>query len=93
MFCSEFGDIYDEDHFIATLEGYVKVVKKLPEALMESYDYNITDVPTFHVQAWASVSYYLGEVYPVLQKQGYVSNYHIFSLCTLSNGNFENSSL
>ncbi|XP_059433761.1 O-fucosyltransferase 10 [Corylus avellana] len=69
---SEFGDIYEEDHFIATLEGYVKVVKKLPEALMESYDYNITDVPTFHVQAWASVSYYLGEVYPVLQKQGVI---------------------
>ncbi|XP_062146448.1 O-fucosyltransferase 10-like [Alnus glutinosa] len=69
---SEFGDIYDEDHFIATLEGYVKVVKKLPEVLMESYDYNITDVPTFHVQAWASVGYYLGEVYPVLQKQGVI---------------------
>lgn len=69
---SEFGDIYDEDHFIATLEGYVKVVKKLPEVVMERYDYNSTDVPTFHVQAWASVSYYLGEVYPVLQKQGVI---------------------
>lgn len=74
IFYSEFGDIYDEDHFIATLEDYVKVVKKLPEALMERHDYNITNVPTFHVQAWASVNYYLGEVYPVLQKQGYGSN-------------------
>ncbi|KAG6707350.1 hypothetical protein I3842_06G026200 [Carya illinoinensis] len=69
---SEFGDIYDEDHFIATLEDYVKVVKKLPEALMERHDYNITNVPTFRVQAWASVNYYFGEVYPVLQKQGVI---------------------
>ncbi|KAG6655578.1 hypothetical protein CIPAW_05G226900 [Carya illinoinensis] len=69
---SEFGDIYDEDHFIATLEGYVKVVKKLPDALMEMHDYNITNVPTFRIQAWASVSYYLEEVYPVLQKQGVI---------------------
>ncbi|KAF5450768.1 hypothetical protein F2P56_031095 [Juglans regia] len=69
---SEFGDIYDEDHFIATLEGYVKVVKKLPDALMETHDYNITNVPTFRIQAWASVSYYMGEVYPVLQKQGVI---------------------
>ena len=73
MICfSEFRDIYDEDHFIATLEGYVKVVKELPEVLMLNYGYNITNVPIIRVQAWASVSYYLGEVYPVLQKQGYV---------------------
>lgn len=69
---SEFRDIYDEDHFIATLEGYVKVVKELPEVLMLNYGYNITNVPIIRVQAWASVSYYLGEVYPVLQKQGII---------------------
>ncbi|KAM4077270.1 hypothetical protein ACJW30_12G126200 [Castanea mollissima] len=69
---SEFRDIYDEDHFIATLEGYVKVVKEVPEELMLKYENNITNVPSFHVQAWASVSYYLGEVYPVLQQQGII---------------------
>ncbi|KAB1205375.1 hypothetical protein CJ030_MR7G010684 [Morella rubra] len=69
---SDFGDIYDEEHFVATLEDYVKVVKKLPDLLMERYEHNITNVPTFHVEAWASISYYLGEVYPVLQKQGVI---------------------
>ncbi|KAJ7959099.1 O-fucosyltransferase family protein [Quillaja saponaria] len=67
---SDFGDIYDEDHFIATLKGYVKVVKELPESLMGRYDYNISNITNFRVQPWASVKYYLGEVYPVLQRQG-----------------------
>ncbi|CAN6583914.1 unnamed protein product [Malus baccata var. baccata] len=69
---STFTDIYDEDHFIATLEGHVKVVKELPEMLMEKYDHNITTIPTLHVQAWAPVRYYTGEVYPVLQKKGVI---------------------
>lgn len=69
-FHSEFGDIYDEDHFIATLEGYLKVVRELPDVLMEKYDYNITNIPNFRVQAWAPASYYMGEVYPAMREQG-----------------------
>lgn len=69
---SEFGDIYDEDHFVATLDGYIKVVRELPDLLMERYDYNITNIPNFRVQAWATASYYMGEVYPVLQEQGVI---------------------
>ncbi|KAK9270355.1 hypothetical protein L1049_025934 [Liquidambar formosana] len=69
---SNFGDIYDEGHFIATLKGHVEVVRELPEELMEIYDYNISNIPNIHVQAWAPVSYYLGEVYPVLLKQGVI---------------------
>lgn len=69
---SEFGDIYDEDHFISTLEGYVKVVKELPEVLMERYNYNISNITTIRVQAWAPVSYYLGVVYPIMQKEGVI---------------------
>lgn len=67
---SEFGDIYDEDHFISTLDGYVKVVKELPEALMERHNYNMTNITNIRVQAWAPVSYYLGVVSPILQKEG-----------------------
>lgn len=75
--CSKFADIYDEEHFISTLEGYVKVVQELPEEIMEKYDYNMTNIPNFRVEAWASVSYYTGVVYPVLRNQGYVSNCRI----------------
>jgi len=67
---SEFGDIYDEDHFISTLDGYVKVVKELPEAIMERHNYNMTNITSIRVEAWASVSYYLGVVHPILQKEG-----------------------
>ncbi|KAH7524488.1 O-fucosyltransferase 10 isoform X2 [Ziziphus jujuba] len=69
---SKFGDIYDEDHFIAALDGYVKVVKELPESLMERYDNNITNIHSLRVQAWASVGYYMGEVYPVLMRLGVI---------------------
>ncbi|XP_027339080.1 O-fucosyltransferase 10-like [Abrus precatorius] len=69
---SEFGDIYDENYFISTLEGYVKVVKEVPKVLMERYNYNISNITNIRVQAWAPVSYYLGDVYPVLQKEGVI---------------------
>lgn len=66
---SEFGDIYDEEHFITTLQDHVKIVRKLPMEVMEKYDFNISNIPNFRVQAWASASYYLEEVYPVLLDQ------------------------
>ncbi|KAG8633075.1 O-fucosyltransferase 10 [Manihot esculenta] len=69
---SEFRDIYDEDYFIATLEGHVKVVKELPDEVMERYDYNISSIPNIRVQAWAPANYYLGEVYPVLLEKGVI---------------------
>ncbi|XAR62609.1 hypothetical protein NMG60_11017434 [Bertholletia excelsa] len=36
--------------------------------LMEVYDFNISNIPNFRVQAWAVSNYYLEEVYPVLRK-------------------------
>ncbi|KAE8656311.1 putative naringenin-chalcone synthase [Hibiscus syriacus] len=69
---SQFGDIYDEDHFINNLKGYVNVVRELPEALMESYDRNLSNIPNFRVQAWASVNYYLGVLLPILRDQGVI---------------------
>ncbi|OWM88450.1 hypothetical protein CDL15_Pgr003862 [Punica granatum] len=69
---SEFGDIYDEDHFISTLEANVKVVRMLPEELMERYNFSITNIPNLRVQAWATTNYYLREVYPILKEQGVI---------------------
>ncbi|CAL5348336.1 unnamed protein product [Camellia sinensis] len=65
----QFSDIYDEEHFITSLEGYVRVVRKLPEELLEVYDFNISNIPNLRVQAWATAKYYLEEVHPVLSKQ------------------------
>ncbi|XP_050213107.1 O-fucosyltransferase 10-like [Mercurialis annua] len=65
---SEFGDIYDQDYFISILEGYVTVVHELPDEVMERYDYNITNILSIRVQAWAPANYYMGAVYPILQE-------------------------
>ncbi|EYU22927.1 hypothetical protein MIMGU_mgv1a018388mg, partial [Erythranthe guttata] len=65
---SEFGDIYDEDYFVSTLKDYVTVVHELPNELMESYNFSISNIPSLRVQAWASARFYLDEVYPVLQE-------------------------
>ncbi|OMO49833.1 GDP-fucose protein O-fucosyltransferase [Corchorus olitorius] len=69
---SQFGDIYDVDHFIDNLKGYVNVVRELPEPLMERYDHNISNIPNLRVQAWAPVNYYLGVVHPILMDQGVI---------------------
>ncbi|KAK4708370.1 hypothetical protein R3W88_029295 [Solanum pinnatisectum] len=66
---SEFGEIYDEDHFMSTLKDYIEVVKELPTELMERYNSNISNIQNLRVQAWAPPRYYLEEVYPVLFKQ------------------------
>ncbi|KAK6114869.1 hypothetical protein DH2020_007138 [Rehmannia glutinosa] len=65
---SEFADIYDEDHFISSLKDFVTVVRDLPKELLESYNFSISNIPNFRIQAWASARYYLDEVYPVLQE-------------------------
>lgn len=75
FFHSEFGDIYNEDHFISSFDSYVKVVRELPDLLMEKYQYNISNIPNIRVQAWAPANYYIGEVYPVLKEQGYVVSF------------------
>ena len=48
------------------------MVRELPKEMMELYDFNISNIPNFRVQAWATAKYYLEEVYPVLSEQRYV---------------------
>lgn len=70
---SEFADIYDEDHFISSLRDFVTVVHDLPIELMEGYNFSINNIPSFKVPAWASVRYYMDEVYPLFQETRYFS--------------------
>ncbi|KMT20000.1 hypothetical protein BVRB_1g000230 [Beta vulgaris subsp. vulgaris] len=69
---SPFDAIYDEQHFVNTLNGFVRVARELPLILMEQYDNNISNVPIIQVPAWSSISYYLEEVFPILRNQGLV---------------------
>eukprot|EP00249_Psilotum_nudum_P003058 c16374_g2_i1 orf=1-1251(-) len=69
---SSFGDIYDEDYFISTLMDDVRVVKQLPDYLMESISNNISNVFNFRVKAWSPASFYLQTVLPKLLETGVI---------------------
>ncbi|CAM8972022.1 unnamed protein product [Rhodiola kirilowii] len=69
---SEFGDIYDVEHFTSVLKGHVEVVSMLPEELMKAYNHSMNNIPNIKVQAWATVNHYLEEVYPLLRKHGVI---------------------
>ncbi|GFP89754.1 uncharacterized protein at1g04910 [Phtheirospermum japonicum] len=79
-------DIHN-DHFISTLKDFVTVVHDLPNELLESYNFSISNIPNFRVQAWTSARYYLDEVYPVLQESGLATSIppHIQHLRCLAN--------
>lgn len=69
---SLFGEIYDEEHFIKNLAEHVRVVKELPEYIMESIGNNESLIHNFRVKAWAPASYYILTVLPKLFKTGVI---------------------
>ncbi|KAF8390004.1 hypothetical protein HHK36_024524 [Tetracentron sinense] len=66
---SKFKDIYDEDYFISSLRNDVRVVDKLPEYIMERFDYNMSNVYNFRVKAWSPIQYYRTAVLPRLLEE------------------------
>ncbi|KAL8150772.1 hypothetical protein V2J09_020580 [Rumex salicifolius] len=66
---SKFDDIYDEEHFIHTLENEVRVVNNIPGYLMERFDHNMSNVYNFRIKAWSSVEYYKDNVLPRLLEE------------------------
>ncbi|XP_057812563.2 protein ESMERALDA 1 [Cryptomeria japonica] len=69
---SKFRDIFDEEHFINTLRNDVRVVRKLPEAVMERFNYNMSSILNLRVKAWSPVGYYLEKVLPKLIENGVI---------------------
>ncbi|KAA8532565.1 hypothetical protein F0562_032619 [Nyssa sinensis] len=66
---SKFSDIYDEDYFVSALENDVRVVNKIPEYLMERFDYNLSNVYNFRIKAWSPIQYYRDSVLPRLLEE------------------------
>lgn len=66
---SKFSDIYDEELFIKTLERDVRIVKTIPGYIMERFDYNLSNVYNFRIQAWSSINYYKDTVLPKLLEE------------------------
>lgn len=44
---------------------------------MERHNYNMSNITNIKVQAWSPVSYYLGVVSPILQKEGSVFKHFV----------------
>ncbi|KAG0485190.1 hypothetical protein HPP92_009269 [Vanilla planifolia] len=67
---SKFGDIFDEDHFIETLKGHVRVVRELPEDVLRRFDNNISSIVNLRTKALSSKTHYLQKVLPKLLELG-----------------------
>lgn len=67
---SKFGDIFDEDHFIETLRDHVKVVRELPEEILQQFENNISSIVNMRTKALSSKSYYLQKALPKLLELG-----------------------
>ncbi|XP_039126141.1 O-fucosyltransferase 9-like [Dioscorea cayenensis subsp. rotundata] len=69
---SKFGDIFDEEYFIDTLKSHVRVVKELPEDILQRFDNNISNIINMRAKALSTKSYYLQKVLPKLLELGAV---------------------
>ncbi|KAJ0973221.1 hypothetical protein J5N97_021180 [Dioscorea zingiberensis] len=69
---SKFGDIFDEEYFIDTLRNHVRVVKELPEDILQRFDNNISNIINMRAKALSTKTYYLQKVLPKLLELGAV---------------------
>lgn len=75
-FFSNFSDIFDEGFFIQALKNNVKVARKLPEDVLQRYEYNISSIVNLRVKAWSSPAYYLQKVIPKMKELRCVTFFH-----------------
>ena len=60
MIFSEFGDIFDVNHFINSLRNEIKIVKKIPLKFRQnSVSDDIMSIPPV---SWSNESYYMNQV-------------------------------
>ncbi|XP_059649550.1 protein ESMERALDA 1 [Cornus florida] len=66
---SKFGDIYDEEFFVSSLQNDVRVVNKVPGYLMERFAHNMSNVYNFRIKAWSPIQFYKDTVLPRLLEE------------------------
>ncbi|CAL9099897.1 unnamed protein product [Musa textilis] len=69
---SKFKDIFDEEYFKETLKNHVRVVKELPQDMLQRFDNNISNILNMRTKALSSKAYYLQKVLPKLLENGAV---------------------
>ncbi|KAJ3682951.1 hypothetical protein LUZ60_013178 [Juncus effusus] len=63
---SEFGDIFDTDHFINSLRDEVKIVKELPEKLYKRKGHK--EPLSMQPISWSTEKYYLKQILPLIRR-------------------------
>lgn len=58
LLCSDFGDIFDTDHFIASLKDTVRIIKELPKSVSEQIERKKLTRFYMHPGSWSNESYY-----------------------------------
>lgn len=56
LICSNFSDVFDEDHFINALANDVKIIKKLPKEMSSATK------AVKHFRSWSGMDYYEEEI-------------------------------
>jgi hypothetical protein len=67
---SDFGDIFDTRHFIASLRSSVQIVHELPRTVLQNIQEGSLAVYYMHPGSWSNESYYLNQILPLAQSYG-----------------------
>ncbi|KAL5722936.1 Rhamnogalacturonan I rhamnosyltransferase 1 [Ranunculus cassubicifolius] len=62
---SNFGDIFDKNHFIESLRDEVRIIKRLPKKLSQTLEVQPLVMPPV---SWSNEKYYLQQVLPLFSK-------------------------
>lgn len=64
---SDFGDIFDTDHFISSLKSSVRVIKELPKSVTDKIQDKKLTKYYLHPGSWSNESYYVNYILPLIQ--------------------------
>ncbi|KAF0921574.1 hypothetical protein E2562_009775 [Oryza meyeriana var. granulata] len=59
---SDFGDIFDVNHFINSLQDEVKIIRELPQKFSRKVPFSMQPI------SWSSEKYYLRQILPLVRK-------------------------
>lgn len=68
--CSTFADIFDESHFIKSLSQQVRVLRALPQNVMDQFENASMIYKISKVKAWSLPRFYLENALPELKERG-----------------------
>jgi hypothetical protein len=79
---SDFGDIFDTGHFIASLRSSVQIIHELPRTVLQNIQEGSLAVYYMHPGSWSNESYYLNQVWMSFKRKIRVTSHgsYLFTL-------------